>query len=64
MIGILQKPVNFLKEVKTELGKVSWSNRQELIGSTLVVIVITFITALFIGIIDLFLSKGLSIVFK
>jgi preprotein translocase subunit SecE len=64
MIGILQKSVNFLKEVKTELGKVSWSNRQELIGSTLVVIVITFITALFIGIIDLFLSKGLSIVFK
>jgi preprotein translocase subunit SecE len=63
-MGILQKPVNFLKEVKAELGKVSWSTRQELIGSTLVVIVITFIAALFIGIIDVLLSKGLSIVFK
>ena len=64
MIGILQKPANFLKEVKTELGKVSWSTRQELVGATLVVIVITFITAAFIGIIDLLLSKGLSIVFR
>jgi preprotein translocase subunit SecE len=63
-MGILEKPVNFLKEVKTELGKVSWSTRQELVGATLVVIVITFITAAFIGIIDLLLSKGLSIVFR
>lgn len=64
MMGILQKPTIFLKEVKTELGKVSWSTRQELVGATLVVIVITFITAAFIGIIDLLLSKGLSIVFR
>ena len=63
-VNIFKKTINFLKEVKLELSKVSWSNRQELIGSTVVVIVITGITALFIGIIDLFLSKILSIVFK
>jgi preprotein translocase subunit SecE len=54
----------FLLEVKTELSKVSWSGRQELIGSTVVVIVITSIMAFFIGIIDFFLSKGLTLVFK
>jgi len=54
----------FLTEVKTELGKVSWSSRQELFGSTVVVIVITGITAVFIGIIDLALSKILSLMFK
>jgi len=64
MIGVIAKPVGFLKEVKAELGKVSWSNRQELLGSTFVVIVVTFILAVFIGIIDLLLSKALSLLFK
>ncbi len=63
-MGIFNKPLNFLKEVKAELGKVSWSSRQELIGSTAVVIVITSITAMFIGIIDVILSKILSVAFK
>jgi len=54
----------FILEVKAELTKVSWSTRQELMDSTIVVIVITAITAAFIGIIDLLLSKFLSMVFK
>lgn len=63
-MNIVQKPIKFLKEVKVELGKVAWSTRQELIDSTIMVIVITIITAIFIGIIDLFLSKLLSLLFK
>ena len=63
-MNIFKKAVNFLKEVRQELGKVSWSTRQELIGSTFVVIVVTFVVAVFIGIIDLLLSKILSLVFK
>ncbi|MDD2751965.1 MAG: preprotein translocase subunit SecE [Candidatus Omnitrophica bacterium] len=59
-----KKIKQFLAEVKQELEKVSWSTREELIGSTGVVITITAITAVFIGIIDLFLSKILSIMFK
>jgi preprotein translocase subunit SecE len=63
-MNIFQKPVTFLKEVKQELGKVSWSTREELVGSTGVVIAFTFIMAIFIGVIDLLLSKGLSILFR
>jgi preprotein translocase subunit SecE len=63
-MNIFKKSVNFLKEVKIELGKVSWSTREELIGSTFVVIVITGILAAFIGVIDLFLSKALSMLFR
>jgi preprotein translocase subunit SecE len=63
-VNIFKKTVNFLKEVRQELGKVAWSTRQELIGSTFTVIVVTFIIAVFIGIIDLLLSKILSLVFK
>ena len=63
-MNIFTKSVNFLKEVKIELRKVSWSTRDELIGSTFVVIVITGFIAVFIGAIDIFLSKALSMFFK
>lgn len=61
---IIEKPVTFLKEVKVELGKVAWSTRQELMDSTIVVIVTTAILGVFIGMIDIALSKVLSILFK
>jgi preprotein translocase subunit SecE len=61
---LIQKPINFLKEVKVELGKVSWSTREELISSTIVVIVVTGLLGIFIGIIDFALAKILSLMFK
>ena len=63
-MGILAKPVNFIKEVKAELGKVAWSTREELLASTMVVIVVTVALGVFIGILDVFLSKLLSLLFK
>jgi len=63
-VNILNRPINFISEVKQELAKVAWSSRQELIGATFVVITITALTTVFIGIIDLSLSKILSILFK
>jgi preprotein translocase subunit SecE len=63
-MNFIQKPINFLKEVRLELGKVAWSTRQELIDSTIVVIVVTAILTAFIGVIDILLSKLLSIMFK
>ncbi len=63
-MNIFKKITAFLREVKQELTKVSWSSRQEIMGATGVVITITAIVAVFIGGVDLFLSKLLSIVFK
>ncbi len=63
-MNIFKKITGFLKEVKIELNKVSWSTRQELIGSTVVVIAVTFIMAVFIGLIDILLSHILRLVFK
>jgi len=50
--------------VKAELSKVSWSNRQELIGATGVVIGLTAIMAAFIFLIDFFLSRSVSYIFR
>jgi len=63
-MNILAKTGNFISEVRQELSKVSWSTRQEIMGATLVVITVTAILAVFIGIVDLALSKILSVVFK
>ena len=61
---MLKKIGNFLTEVRGELSKVSWSTREELMGSTAVVLGFTGLMALFIGIVDLLLSYLLKIVFK
>ncbi len=42
-------------EVKKELGKVSWLNRQELRGSTIVVLAFCIILVFFLFVIDLIL---------
>ncbi|MDD3905190.1 MAG: preprotein translocase subunit SecE [Candidatus Omnitrophica bacterium] len=56
------KVASFFNDIKLEMLKVSWPNRQELIGSTVIVIVSLAILSLFIGICDLFLSKLVNII--
>ena len=42
----------FIREVRTEMGKVSLSSRAELIGSTWVVMVSSLLLALVVGVFD------------
>lgn len=58
----LNKGLQFLREVKIELKKVTWPTRKQTLGSTLVVIVLVMIIALFLGLVDIGLS-GLVRVF-
>ncbi|MEK7537268.1 MAG: preprotein translocase subunit SecE [Patescibacteria group bacterium] len=46
------KIVEFLKDVRAELRKVSWPSRQETIKLTGVVILISVILAAFLGLLD------------
>ncbi len=63
-MNFFKRFVNFLREAKTELSKVSWSTRQEVIGASTVVIIITIIMAVFIGTVDLVLTRFLAVVMK
>ncbi|MFP4086604.1 MAG: preprotein translocase subunit SecE [Desulfobacteraceae bacterium] len=47
----------FLREAKTELRKVKWPTRKELLASTAVVLVLTLFVALFLGLVDFGLIK-------
>lgn len=49
--------IQFLREVKIELSKVTWPTRKQTIGSTVVVIVFVFVIAMFLGVVDIGLSS-------
>ena len=48
----MEKIVKFLKEIQGELRKVTWPTKDELVGSTIVTIVVSLVVAIFIGIVD------------
>ena len=56
--------VRFLKEVRTELKKVNWPPRKEVVGSTIVVIVSVFMLSFFLGVVDVTLQKLITYVLK
>jgi preprotein translocase subunit SecE len=59
---MIDKCIQFLKEVKVELKKVVWPTRKDTIGSTSVVLIVVIIVALFLGLVDLGLSRLIRIV--
>jgi preprotein translocase subunit SecE len=62
MAGNIQKAFQFLKEVRYELKRVSWPSRKETLAGTVVVLIIVFIAAFFLGIVDIGLSKMIKVV--
>ncbi len=59
----MEKIKKFLKEVVAELRKVTWPTKDELIGSTIVTIVVSLIVAIFVGIVDRILTLGVRAIF-
>jgi preprotein translocase subunit SecE len=55
--GVVDTVRQFLREVRVELSKVTWPTRKDTIASTSVVLIIVFLIAAFLGIVDLGLSK-------
>lgn len=49
----MKRLIQFLKEARLELKKVSWPNRKELVGSTSLVIVVSVLFGLFLGFLDI-----------
>jgi preprotein translocase subunit SecE len=56
LIGRKQKFVDFMIATEGEMRKVNWSTKREIIGSTILVILLTFFIAIFCQIADLLFS--------
>jgi preprotein translocase subunit SecE len=54
----------FYADVRSEMKKVSWPGRQEVTGTTIVVIVAVFFFGFYLGLVDLLLQMGLERIFR
>jgi preprotein translocase subunit SecE len=55
--NIFHSSIQFLREVKIELKKVTWPSRKQTIGSTVVVVALVLLISLFLGFVDIGLSN-------
>lgn len=62
--GLAARARDFVKEVRSELSKVSWPTREELRDSTVVVIVTVLIVAAYVGVIDRLLGLAMGLLFR
>ena len=57
----MQRFMEFLKEARAELGKVTWPTRKELYESTILVIVSVILITIFIGAVDFVFNQALQL---
>ncbi|HEV2283746.1 MAG TPA: preprotein translocase subunit SecE [bacterium] len=56
----IEVSIQFLKDVRAEMNRVSWPDRQTVIASSVVVVFVLTVTALFLGGVDLVFAKLLE----
>jgi preprotein translocase subunit SecE len=61
---LANKVKEFFKEVKIEIKKVVFPSRDELIGSTWVVIITVLVISMFLGLVDLGLSRLVGVALR
>lgn len=62
VVGYIRKAFQFLREANTEIRKVKWPQKKELLTSTAVVIILVLLVAVYLGLVDLGLIKILKVV--
>ena len=53
-------PLQFIQQVRSELGKVSWPNRREVMLTTVMVFIMAALTATFFSLVDMAIRFGLT----
>ena len=61
---MIQKVNKYFNETLQELHKVAWPSKQELIGSTIVVVVMSILVAAFIGVVDQVLNRLVNLLIR
>jgi preprotein translocase subunit SecE len=60
---IRTNPVQYMQQVRAEVAKVVWPTRKEVLLTTVMVFVMSAVTAVFFAIIDIMIRGGLQQVF-
>jgi preprotein translocase subunit SecE len=59
---MMKKFIQYLRDVRTEMSKVSWPTRNEVAGATTLVVVLSLIVSAFVKVFDLILSNILGLI--
>jgi preprotein translocase subunit SecE len=57
-------PLQFIQQVRSEVGKVTWPTRREVVTTTIMVFILATITSVFFFLVDLLTRSGLQGVFS
>ncbi|MFC5739240.1 protein translocase subunit secE/sec61 gamma [Rhodobacter sp. 140A] len=58
----MANPVQFLQQVRSEVGKIAWPTRREVFLTTVMVFVMAALTALFFSLVDWAIRLGVTAV--
>lgn len=53
-------PLQFIQQVRTEVGKVVWPTRREVMLTTVMVFILAALTAVFFALVDIIIRSGLQ----
>ncbi len=53
-------PIQFIQQVRSEMSKVVWPTRREVLQTTIMVFILAALTAVFFSVIDLGIRSGLQ----
>ena len=55
-------PIQFIQQVRSEVAKVAWPTRREVMLTTLMVFIMAALTATFFSLVDIIIKAGLTFV--
>jgi len=58
---MIKKIQQFIEDVKIEMGKVVWPTHNELVNSTLIVVVVSILFTVFIFVSDIIISRAIQL---
>jgi preprotein translocase subunit SecE len=56
----MANPLQFMQQVRTEVGKVVWPTRREVLLTTMMVLALATVTSVFFFLVDLLIRTGLT----
>lgn len=56
----MANPLQFMQQVRSEVGKVAWPTRREVLLTTVMVFLMAALTAVFFSLVDLVIRLGLA----
>jgi len=59
----IKRGIEFIREARFELAKVTWPSRKETVAGTFVVLLAVFFTTLFLGFVDFLLVKVMKAIY-